>query len=200
MLWSSLPGAAPIKNAKTTPCTVQIIEEFRPGMAASLAREGRLTRRAKQAQDCTIPACEFAVAQTPLTVRKASPFRAQGRHRQGADQSRKPLRAVEKQPRRLQLRDMGAARDDLESARGRPAASSCDIGGGVASSCSPTSTRTGTFTLCKFGAQIERRQRIAGGAKHVRVGAQESFAAILHQVRMLRPEIPARTAGASRRQ
>ena len=41
------------------------------------------------------------------------------------------------------------------------------------------------FHLCKFGPEIERGQRIAGGAKHLRIGPEERFAAIGHQVRML---------------
>ena len=53
---------------------------------------------------------------------------------------------------------------------GRPAASSCDIGGGVASSCSPTSTSTGTLTFAEFGPQVEVGQRLAGGAEHLRIG------------------------------
>jgi len=49
------------KNTKTTPCKVQIIDEFHPAWR-EVDLQGRLTRRAKQAQDCIIAACEFAVA------------------------------------------------------------------------------------------------------------------------------------------
>ena len=64
---------AQTKNAKTTPCTVQIIEEFRPARREPRQRR-RLTRRARQSQDCMIAAWELAVEPTPLTVRKASLF------------------------------------------------------------------------------------------------------------------------------
>ena len=39
--------------------------------------------------------------------------------------------------------------------------------------------------LRKLGTKIERSQRIAGGAKHIRVRSEEGFAATLHQFRML---------------
>ncbi len=45
-----LPAGAETKNAKTTPCTVQIIEEFRAAWLEPL-QQRRLTRRAKQAHD-----------------------------------------------------------------------------------------------------------------------------------------------------
>ena len=67
---------------------------------------------------------------------------------------------------------------------GNSAASSCDIGGGVASSCSPTTTSTGTFTLASSG----RRSRSASASQAARNTSgsvlQERRAAIGHQVRM----------------
>ena len=81
---------------------------------------------------------------------------------------------------------MGAARNDFETRLRQRAASSCDIGGGVASSCSPTSTSTGTFTFCNSG----RRSSVASASQAARNTSgsvlQEGFAAIGHQVRMLR--------------
>src|SRR3954471_3333627 len=54
-----VPAGRSKKNAKTTPCTVQIIEEFAPRGGCPARKDG-LTRRAKQAQNCMIPDFESA--------------------------------------------------------------------------------------------------------------------------------------------
>jgi len=85
---------------------------------------------------------------------------------------------------RLQLRDVRAARNDSRRACGKPAASSCDIGGGSPRHVRRPRTRTGTSTA-ELGPQVKPGQRIAGSTEHFGSVLRECFATIAHQLGMI---------------
>ena len=90
--------------------------------------------------------------------------------------------------RRLQLRDMGAARNDLETrlaAAGRQFMRHRRRRRLVMFADQHQHRRPHP---AKVGPQIEFGQRVAGGAEHLRVGSQERLAAVAHQFGMLRLE------------
>ena len=69
-------------------------------------------------------------------------------------------------------------------ASGRPAASSCDMGGGVASSISPTSTRTGCRTDDSRGRRSSAARALQAAWKVRWVDGQEALLAVGDQLRM----------------
>src|SRR5437660_10858602 len=105
-----------------------------------------------------------------------------GRRQEVADRFEKGLR-------RLQLRDMRAAGNDFQARLRQESGEFVRHRRRRGLIMFADHDEHGHLHFGDLASQIELRERITGGTEHVRIGSQKGFAAIAHQIRMLRLEL-----------